>query len=153
MGISTAGYIAIGLAGFGTAATLYSMDQQQQAAKAQSKANRKSQQLQQKRADVATARERAKQVRASRIARASALAQSTSGEATGGSGLAGVQANIGGSAAKSAQFLNQNQQISSEISNLNISTSRKVAKHTGRAAVGAGATAVAATANSLIAPE
>ena len=145
--------VAIGLALISVAATVYSMDQQQQAAEDQAKANRKSQKLQQKKADIATARERAKQVRASRIARASALAQSQSGEATGGSGLAGAQANIGGSAAKSAQFLNQNAQISSEISNLNIATSKKVAKHGSNAAVGAGVAAVAGTGSDIFGAE
>ena len=145
--------IAIGLALVSVAATVYSIDQQQDAAQEAAKANKKNQQLQQKKANVATARERAKQVRQSRIARASALAQSQSGEATGGSGLAGVQANIGGAAARSASFLNKNQEISSEISNLNIKSSSKVAKLQSNAAVGAGIASVANTASGVFGQE
>lgn len=145
--------VAIGLAIVSVAATAYSVYEQNEAAEEASKAAKKRGKLTQKKANLATARERAKQVRASRIARASALAQSQSGEATGGSGLAGAQANIGGSAAKSAQFLNQNQQISSEISNLNITSGAKVAKHQSNAALGAGVAAVANTGGSVFGEE
>ncbi len=102
--------------------------------------------LEQKRADISTARERTKQVRQARIARAQALSQSQAGAGTGGSGLAGTQANIGGSASRSAQFLGQNQALSSEISDLNISSSAQVAKHKSQAAVGAGISSIASTA-------
>ena len=152
MGISAAGYAAAALA-VSVVGTVYSISQQNAAAEEQAKANKKGQQLQQKRANLATSRERAKQVRQGRIARAQALAQSQSGEATGGSGLAGVQANIGGAAVRSANFLNQNQQISSEISNLNIKTSSKVAKHGTRAAIGAGIASVAQTSTSVFGQE
>ncbi len=135
-----------GLIGLSLVTGAYGIKKSQDAADEGADAAERREKIEQKRADISTARERTKQVRQARIARAQALSQSQSGAGTGGSGLAGTQANIGGSASRSAQFLGQNQALSSEISDLNISSGAKVAKYKSQAALGAGIASAANTA-------
>lgn len=102
---------------------------QERAAKRQAKAEEQRQRLEQKRADLRTARERAMAVRRARAARASQLAQATAGGAgTGGSGALGAMGGTQTQLAQGLGFLNQNQQISSQISNLNIAMGHQAAK-------------------------
>ena len=144
--------VAIGAAVFSAAATVYGVNQQNKAAEAAAKNARKVENLQQKRADVTTARARAKQVREARIKRAQAIAQGQGDAGSGGSGLVGAQANISGSLNNNIAFLNKNQAISTEISNLNISSAKSSAKHGSRANNAAAASTVFDTAASLTRP-
>ena len=129
MGFTVAAVVAV-------AGAAYVADQQQELAEEQAKANEKREALNQRRADVSSARERAKQVRQARAQRAAALAQAQSGEGTGGSGLQGAQANIGAQAGSNVQFLGAQRQISGELSALNVSTANRQARIRGRAAIG-----------------
>jgi sRNA-binding protein len=111
-----------------TASTLYAADRASKANKEQSRANERREQLQQKRANAQTARERTKILRKQRIARAQATASTTADAGGKGSAIAGVLGNIQGQGAGNIQFLNQNQNISNQISSLNISSGRRVAR-------------------------
>lgn len=133
----------MGFAAVVAVSSIYTIDQQKKQADKQQKAAEKREELNQRRADVSSARSRAKQVRQARIARASALASGQSGAGTGGSGLAGAQANIAGNASRNISFLNVNQDISNQLTDLNISAGRDFAKSTGRISTAAGITKVA----------
>jgi len=142
--------MAVTTAVVAVAGTLYSLDQQKEAAKEQQKRQEKSAKLQQKRADVSTARERAKQVRQARAQRATALASSQSGEGTGGSGLAGAQANIGSQTGSNLSFLSKNQQISKQLSDLNVSSAGSISRANTRAAAGSGVASIATSVGSVV---
>ena len=118
------------------AGAAYSYEQQRKAASAQERALREQNKIEEKRADITTARERAKQVREARAQRARALAQAQSGAGTGGSGLTGAQANINNAATGNLVFLGQQRQISSQLSDLNIRTTSKINELNNRAAQG-----------------
>ena len=119
---------------------------QKELAREQARAQERRNRLEQRRADVSTARERAKQVRLARQQRAAALAQAQSGEGTGGSGLAATQANIGSQVGSNVQFLGANQQISKQLSDLNISTTNRQARIKGRIATAGAVQRVATSA-------
>ena len=132
------------------AGTLYSLEQQKDAAKEMQKQQKKSAKLQQKKADIGMARERAKQVRRARAQRASALAAGQTGEGTGGSGLAGAQADIGSQLGSNLSFLQKNAQISKQLSDLNVSSGNKISKANTRASYGAGVASVATSVGSVV---
>jgi len=133
-----------------TAGAVYSADKQRSAAREAQRAAEKRERLNAKKASVASARERAKQVRMARAARASALAQAQTGEGTGGSGLTGAQANIGNQLTANMSFLNKNTQISKQLSDLNISSGRRIASLQGQAAQGGMVSSVATTAGTVL---
>ena len=124
------------------AATLFiggvSALQQRSAARDAERSNIEREKLNQRRADVKSARVRTRQVRAARRARAQNLAAGQSGAGTGGSGLVGAQTNIGNQLASNIGFLNQNQDISNSLTNLNIATARNTARNTSRQALTTG---------------
>ena len=119
------------------ASALYSNEQQRKATSEAQRANKKREALATKRANVSTARERAKQIRKARAARATALAQSQSGEGTGGSGLTGVQTSINNNVTGNMSFLNKNIEISKSLSDLNVRSGNRIARHQSNAATGA----------------
>lgn len=116
--------VEVALFAVAVGATAYQIDKQQEAAEEAQEAAEKRAELESKRADLRTARDRARAVRAARAARASALAQGQTGAGQGGSGLTGAQANISSSLNTGLQFMSQNQQISDQISTLNLEASK-----------------------------
>ncbi len=77
--------------------------------------------IRQKQADIQTQRERVKQIREARKARAGVQAATAGGEATGGSGAQGVIQGITSQVSENLSFLDTQQQISGQISDLNVS--------------------------------
>ena len=142
--------IEVGLLALAAAGTIYSIDQQKEAAKDAQKRSEKSAQLHQKRADVSSARERARQVRQARAQRATAVASAQSGEGTGGSGLAGAQANIGSQTGSNLSFLSKNEQISKQLSDLNVTSAGRISRANTRASVGSGVASIATSAGSIV---
>jgi len=114
MGDPVIGYIALGLSAHSAISGAHER-------KIQAREARHAERDRQKQADIATQRERIKQVRTARIKRAQAAAAATVGGGTGGSGLIGVQSNVQQQLGSNLSFLDQNQALSSEISSLNIS--------------------------------
>lgn len=108
------------------AGAVYTADKQEEAQKEQQKAQEEKAELDSKRARLQSARDRAKAVRAARAARATQLAQGQAGEGTGGSGLVNAQSGVSTQLNQGLQFMNQNQQVSNQISDLNIRTAGKL---------------------------
>ena len=134
-----------------TVSTLYAADQQKEATREQSRANERREKLEQKRANAKAARARTQVLRKQRIARAQATASTTADAGGGGSGLLGVQASIQGQAFGNIQFLNQNQNISNQISALNISSGRRISRFQSRALFGQAVSGVSGAAIDIFA--
>lgn len=102
------------------------------------RAAKRAESAEQRRRDLQTARERIKLVRKARLQRATAINRAQSGEGTGGSGLTATQANISGQLASGIGFLDENQRISSQVSNLRTSAASSLSKADDLAAVTGG---------------
>ena len=92
------------------------------------RANAEAERLQQKRSDIETQRERVKAIRQSRIANSKIAAASAGGEGDGGSGSIGARAGNTSQTASNLSFLDQQQSLSTSISNLNIASGRHKSK-------------------------
>lgn len=143
--------VSLGVALFATstASTLYATRQEKKAADAQSAANERREKLEQRRANVQAARERAKVLRQQRIARAQTTASGSAGAGTSPTAISGVRGNIQGQGFGNLQFLNQNQSLSNQISALNISTGRQIAKFQTRANFGSAVSSISGAGASL----
>ena len=95
-----------------------------QAAEAQQRSDEKRAVLEKKRAALKSARARTQAVRQARAAKGEALAQAQIGAGTGGSGLIGVRASVDSQLNEGVAFMNQNQNISNNISSLNIAAAK-----------------------------
>jgi hypothetical protein len=101
--------------------------------------NEAAERLKQKRADLRSARARTKALRQARIQRAEVAAQATVGEGTGGSGAVGATAGVTQQLTTNLAFMDINKNISTQLSNLNVASSRTSARAAGRRAIfGAG---------------
>lgn len=93
---------------------------QRNAARAQSR----SQRIEQRRADIANARERRTVVRNARVARAQIEAQASLTGQTGSSTVAGATSGVQQQLGSNLSFLDQNQQLSAQATAANISAAR-----------------------------
>lgn len=146
MGTAVASYVLLGV---GAAGTAYSIYEQKKASEKMEDQMRQQNRLEQKRADMATARERAKQLRQARAQRAAALAAAQTGEGTGGSGLLGTQQNINAQLGSNLAFLRKNQDISTQLSNLNVNSQASIARSQTRASYGSGVASIAGAAGDV----
>lgn len=89
-----------------------------------SQENRKAQRIAQRRADLATARQRRQQIREARIARAQVEAQGAGRGIQGSSGIVGAGASVQSQLASNLSFLDQTQELSGQISDANIRAGR-----------------------------
>lgn len=101
-------------------ATVYSVDQQRKAQKAQ----RKSEKLQQRRADAQAARDRRSTIRQARVRRAQILNESAQTGAAGSSSESGAIGSLQGQLGSQLGASFQNQALSGQISRQNIKASR-----------------------------
>ena len=107
---------------------VFSVDSAQQQRKA-SRAQRQAIEVDKRRQQAQSARERIKQIRQARINRAQAAASATNGAGGVGSGVIGTQQNQTSQAASNIAFLDEQQNFSNQISDLNV----KAAKATSNA--------------------
>lgn len=84
------------------------------------KEQEKSQKLAQRRADIATARQRRQQIRDARIARAQVASQGSGRGIQESSGIIGAEGSIGSQLSSNLSFLDRTQEISGQISQANI---------------------------------
>lgn len=127
--------IALGVAAAGA---VYSGVQQRKQAKAQQKAIR----AEQRRADIANARERRFAIRNARIAQASIQSQAASTGLTGSSSAAAAASNVQSRLGENLSFLDQNAQLSAQASAAN----EAAARYATRASYGQTVTNLATTA-------
>lgn len=120
--------IAIGAAVVAAGATVYSARQQKKAASA----SRRAQAAEQRRADIANARERRFAVRNARVARASIEAQAAGSGLVGASSTLGAMSNVTSRTNENLSFLDQSNQLSQQASAANI----QAARYSSRAATG-----------------
>jgi hypothetical protein len=111
---------------------------QNKSAKAQARA----QKAEQRRADIANARERRMTVRNARIARAQIEAQAATSGLGGSSVAAGSMANVSSQMARNLGWLSTNQQISAQVTSANLSAAKWMSRANTWAALGQAAGAV-----------
>lgn len=120
--------IAIGLAAVAVGGAVYAGQQQKKAAKA----SRAAMAAEQRRADIANARQRRFAVRNARVARASIEAQAAGTGLVGSSSVAAAASNVTGRTNENISFLDQNAELSQQASAANMAA----AKYTSRANTG-----------------
>lgn len=123
--------IAIGLGVAAVAGTVYSAQQQKKAARA----TRAATAAEQRRADIATARERRSAIRNSRVLRASIEAQAAGTGLVGSSSVAQSAANVSSSTNEAVSFLDRTQALSQQASAANIAAARYASRADTGAAV------------------
>lgn len=116
-------------------AAVASYSQQRKSAKAQARANA----AEQRRADIANARERRNAVRNARVQQASLANQAAITGTTGSSGVAGASANIQNQLADNLSFLDQNAALSAEASVANQQAADYASRASGYSAIGSAA--------------
>ena len=127
--------IAVGALAVAAAGTVYSARQQKKAAAA----SRRAQAAEQRRADIANARERRSAVRNARIMRASIEAQAAGSGLVGSSSVAQAAANVTTRTNENLSFLDQNAELSQKASSANIAASRYASRaNTGQAVADVG---------------
>lgn len=103
----------------------------------------RSQRIEQRRADIANARERRATVRNARVARAQIEAQASLTGQSGSSTVAGATASVQQQLGSNISFLDQNQQLSSQATAANISAAKWMSRANTWAALGNSVSAVA----------
>lgn len=125
--------LAVGLATAAVAGTAYAAKQQKKAA-AQS---RSAQRAEQRRADIAAARERRGAVRNARVMRASIEAQAAGTGLVGSSSASAAMSNVQGRTNENLSFLDQTAALSAQASAANIAAARYASRaETGLAVAG-----------------
>lgn len=136
--------IAIGLAVTAVAGTVYQAKQQKKAAAE----TRKAAAADQRRADIANARERRFAVRNARVARASIEAQAAGTGLMGSSSASAALSNVTSRTNENLSFLDQNAELSQQASSANVAA----AKYSSRAATAGAVAGLASTGFSMALP-